>query len=128
MKQLLRIAALAMLAATPVLAQIIPLPGTQWGTGVAVDRRSVLFGEDGRVSGHAGCNTFTGSYAHTGVDLKIGPLATTRKMCGEMRMKQEKAWLDMLVRTDSYRLSQDRLRLMDAKNQEIISLTRRNYQ
>jgi heat shock protein HslJ len=128
MNKLLRILILTVALASPAIAQIVPLPGTQWGTGVAVDRRSVTFGEDGRVSGHAGCNTFTGSYTHTGVDLKIGPLATTRKMCGEMRMKQEQAWLDMLARTDSYRLSEDRLRLMDARNQEIISLTRRNYQ
>ena len=85
------------------------------------------FSADGRASGHAGCNTFMGSYTADGVNLKLGPLATTRKMCGEMRRAQEKAWLEMLGRIDSYRLNDDQLRLMDAGNKEIITLTRRSY-
>jgi heat shock protein HslJ len=126
MKHFLILLALAMFASA-ASAQDNPLAGSEWGTGVAVDRRSVQFGADGRASGNAGCNTFMGSYTADGVNLKLGPLATTRKMCGEMRMAQEKAWLDMLARIDSYRLNDDQLRLMDAGNKEIITLTRRNY-
>ncbi len=126
MKHFLILLALAMFASA-ASAQDNPLAGSEWGTGVAVDQRSVQFGADGRASGNAGCNTFMGSYTADGVNLKLGPLATTRKMCGEMRMAQEKAWLDMLARIDSYRLNDDQLRLMDAGNKEIITLTRRNY-
>ncbi len=126
MKRVLILLALA-LAAPPAFAQDNPLAGSEWGTGVAVDQRSVQFGADGRAFGNAGCNTFMGSYAADGVNLKLGPLATTRKMCGEMRMAHEKVWLDMLQRIDSYRLNDDRLQLMDAGNKEIITLTRRNY-
>ena len=126
MKRFLMLLALA-IAAPPALAQDNPLAGSQWGTGVAVDRRFVQFDADGRTSGDAGCNTFMGSYTADGVNLKLGPLATTRKMCGEMRMKHEQAWLDMLARIDSYRLNDDRLQLMDAGNKEIITLTRRKY-
>lgn len=37
--------------------------------------------ENGRATGFAGCNTFTGTYSLRGRDLTISALATTRKAC-----------------------------------------------
>jgi heat shock protein HslJ len=116
-----------MLPAPLALAQESPLAGSEWGTGVAVDTRFVRFGSGGKVNGSGGCNSFMGSYTADGVNLKVGPLATTRKMCGEARMARETAWLDMLARTDSYRAGDNQLRLMDADNKEIITLKRRDF-
>jgi heat shock protein HslJ len=41
------------------------------------------------IAGHAGCNSFRGPFVETGPDLKIGPLATTRKMCAPALMDLE---------------------------------------
>lgn len=53
--------------------------------------------EDGRVSGSAGCNTFQGAYATEGSQIKVGPLATTRRACDEALMTQEREFLAALA-------------------------------
>jgi putative lipoprotein len=42
-----------------------------------------------KISGHAGCNSFMGPFVETGPVVKIGPLATTRKMCAPALMDLE---------------------------------------
>jgi putative lipoprotein len=42
-----------------------------------------------RISGQAGCNSFSGAFVETGAVVKIGPLATTRKMCAPALMDLE---------------------------------------
>jgi len=77
-----------------------PLPGTEWGVhdpGGA--ERFLRFGGDGRVSGSAGCNRFTGPYERDGTRLSLGPLATTRRMCPSEVMEAEQAFLSALSRT-----------------------------
>lgn len=54
---------------------------------------TVQFGPAGRLSGHAGCNSFMGGVQVTQGQLKIGPLASTRKACPEAVMHQEAAFL-----------------------------------
>ena len=43
-----------------------------------------------RVSGRAGCNSFTGPYSHTGDRLEFGTLAATRMACPEPYMEYER--------------------------------------
>jgi len=50
---------------------------------------TLVFDDEGRVSGSGGCNRFTGSYAFTDGELSIGPLAGTKMMCPEAVMDQE---------------------------------------
>ncbi len=61
----------------------------------ASEKITLSFGEDGKVSGNAGCNNFSGSYTVEGDALSIGPLATTRKMCAQPQgvMQTEQAFL-----------------------------------
>ena len=42
---------------------------------------TIAFGADGRVSGFAGCNTFSGTYATDGPTLTVSRLATTKIGC-----------------------------------------------
>jgi putative lipoprotein len=42
-----------------------------------------------RISGHAGCNSFNGSFVETGAVVQFGPLMTTRKMCTPSLMDLE---------------------------------------
>ena len=50
----------------------------------------------GRVSGNAGCNNFTGSYAVNGGTIYFGPIAATKMACGEKEMTQEAKLLSVL--------------------------------
>lgn len=51
---------------------------------------------DGRISGTAGCNRFSGSYAVEGNVLSIGAIAATEMMCPEPQMAQESKFLSLL--------------------------------
>ena len=48
------------------------------------------------VSGSSGCNTFSGSYKLDGLNVTIGPLASTRMACEQAVMDQETAFLTAL--------------------------------
>lgn len=100
-------------AGTPIArlkAQSDRLAGSSWQvTGVNNGRQAVtgviggttltmVFGADGRLSGSAGCNTYTASYTADGRGIHIGPPAATRKACAqpEGAMAQEAAFLAAL--------------------------------
>jgi heat shock protein HslJ len=115
-----------------VLASFTPqstdLAGTNWQvTGFNNGRQAVVspildteltmeFGADGRVSGSAGCNRYTGSYTIEGRALRIGPAATTRRMCvkPEQIMEQEQQFLKALETVATMRQEGDRLELRTA--------------
>lgn len=103
------------------------LAGTEWnvtgynnGRGgvtslVPATELTVNFGTDGSVSGSAGCNTFTGSYAVDEADgIAFTPLAATRKMCpGEEIMDQESQFLAALANATNWEIRGDRLQMRD---------------
>ncbi|SEH14230.1 Heat shock protein HslJ [Sphingopyxis sp. YR583] len=70
------------------------LAGTNWsfvsigGTPVAGDRPTSLQFDGNRLSGSAGCNRFSGSYAVDGGTLKAGPLMATEMACPGMKLEQ----------------------------------------
>ncbi len=50
--------------------------------------------EDGKLTGNAGCNRFSGTYTRDGSRLSIAsPVATTRMQCGDEVMQQEREFL-----------------------------------
>lgn len=57
---------------------------------------TLQFDDQGRISGRASCNRFTGSYTLAADRLTIGPAATTRMACAEAQMGQEMRFLRML--------------------------------
>lgn len=78
------------------------LDGTQWqilsigGKVVLPDQQATLqFGND-RISGTAGCNRLSGSFAQQSDQITIGALATTRMACSPDLMAQEAAALAAL--------------------------------
>ncbi len=68
---------------------------------------------DPRVSGNAGCNTFSGDYALSGHDeIEIGPLATTRRACVDPALAtQEQQYTAALELATTYRVTGDQLTL-----------------
>jgi heat shock protein HslJ len=109
-------------------AQPTSLAGTSWtvisynngneavvtviiGTELTAD-----FGEDGSLSGSAGCNNYTTSYQVDGEAISIGPAATTRKMCAEPEgiMEQEAQYLAALETAATYRMEGENLEMRTA--------------
>jgi hypothetical protein len=66
-----------------------------------------------RVSGSSGCNRLMGGYRVEGEALTFDQLAGTRMACAE-GMETEKAFLDALARVARWRISGDKLELLDA--------------
>jgi len=119
---------------TFVVREPTPLAGTQWDVigynngkgGVASvvigTELSALFGEDGTLSGSAGCNNYNAAYevddasAAEG-EISIGPAASTRMFCGEPEgtMDQEGLYLAALEMAEVYSIQGDRLQLRTAE-------------
>jgi heat shock protein HslJ len=84
-----------------------PIPGTEL---------TATFAEDGTLSGSAGCNGYTASYAAVDGVLEISPPASTRKFCAEPEgvMDQEASYLAALQQTARYRIGENGLELLHA--------------
>ena len=110
------------------VAQPSTLAGTAWRvTGYNNGKQAVVsvladtaltiaFDADGRASGSAGCNNFTGSYIQDGDKVTFGPAASTRRMCArpEGIMEQEARFLKALETVSTARLEGDSLELRTA--------------
>ena len=117
-------------------AQSTKLGGTQWVvTGYNNGKQAVVsvlngtsltaeFGEDGKLSGSAGCNRYTSTYEVTGKAIQIGQAGVTRMFCGEPagRMEQETQFLAALQGATTYSMEGSRLELRNADGALMVSL------
>ena len=89
-------------------------------------RVTLAFSEDGRVSGSAGCNAFTGAYTVDEDELSIRGLTATRKMCADPAglMEQESAFLQVLTPGMRVRVEGTRLELRHADGALVLNATR----
>ena len=92
-----------------------------------VDKRfaRLVFETGGRLSGHTGCNTLNAAYTLEGDRLKIGPVATTRRLCPELQREQEDRVLTALELAATARVRPDGiLELRDAEGRGVLRATR----
>lgn len=80
--------------------------------------------EEGRASGHSGCNRFMGQATIDGEKISFGALAGTRMACAEALMDIEQKYLDALSKTASFRIDETerKLVLVDAEGEEVVRL------
>ena len=90
-------------------------------TGTAL---SVAF-EKGTVSGQAGCNTFRATFSTDGSRITVGPAATTRKMCGDAVMTQEREFLKALESATTWSIDAGLLHLHRADGERVLVGPRR---
>ena len=84
-----------------------PLPG--WSP------RSLEFGPEGlRITGNAGVNRFGARYEQYGSELKLGPLALTRRLGPEEILDGERLYTQLLSRVVAWRQDDERLVLISA--------------
>lgn len=92
-----------------------PLHGTAWTLDTLVDgetassipqgvRATLKLGEDGKVSGNAGCNGFGGSFTAKAGKISFSNLGVTRMACGGDKDAVEKAVLAVLDGTVAYQI------------------------
>jgi heat shock protein HslJ len=80
------------------------------GTGI-----SAQFTADGKVSGSAGCNRYTGGYTVSGKTITFSsPMALTMMMCEPAIMEQESAYMKALSEAKTFAVNQDQLTLAGA--------------
>ncbi len=68
---------------------------------------------DGKVSGNAGVNQYSGSYETDGSKLSIGPLLSTQMAGDPAIMEQEAAYLAALQAAGAYKVDGDKLTIND---------------
>ena len=85
------------------------LPGAQSAALATLKRPVTMRLESGRLTGFAGCNNFSGSYALDGDQLKIGPVASTQMACPEPGSSIETAFHKALSGTLRFALDGDHL-------------------
>ena len=77
------------------------------GTGISAE-----FAADGKVSGSAGCNRYSGTYTVSGSNITFSsPLASTMMMCEQAVMDQESVYLKALGEAKTYAVNGNQLTL-----------------
>lgn len=82
----------------------------------------VLFEVDGSVTGHGGCNRFTGSLASSDSGIAVGQLASTRMACSEEIMNREMAFMEAVQQTTGFRGDGQRMNLLDSEGNVLVTL------
>jgi len=120
------VVALTLCGATAVAGP--ELGGTSWklmqlGPNGALDEApaTLSFSKDGKVSGNGGCNSFQGTYTVSGMALKIGPLASTMKACGDAADNQESSLLKALEQAQTFQIGATQLQIITKMWPEPIS-------
>ncbi|NVO66666.1 META domain-containing protein [Methanofollis tationis] len=102
-----------------------PLIGTTWtleslysgdtvSSVVAGSMITAIFGEDGSLTGSAGCNRYFATCTLSGASLSIGQIGSTKMHCtAEGIMEQETTYLNLLGDVKRYAIEGDRLDLLD---------------
>jgi heat shock protein HslJ len=120
--------------ATPVPLERTPLTGTGWtlisglsgpGTWNVLPGTVITasFGEDGQVSGSAGCNNYFAAYQSRLNSLTVGTAATTRMYCENPAgiMNQETLYLSNLEGAATYAMEGDLLMVYDTTGKTLLT-------
>ncbi len=114
----------------PGSARAVPLEQTHWklveikGASVSpgAGRRGphIAFDpEKKRVTGYGGVNNFFGGYEMSGEALRMPRLASTRRAGPPELMELESTFLTALAATASYRITGDKLELLDSSGRAL---------
>ncbi len=91
---------------------------------VSDSKASLLFDNQGRMSGNAGCNGFSGDYKYANGQLMPGTLMSTMMACSDSLMQQESAMLETLNGTLKIEIDKDTLRIYSADGQSLLTFSR----
>ena len=88
-------------------------------TGTTV---TIKFGEDGRVSGSTGCNSYGGTYEVHGDNITFSRIVSTRRACLDQNAnEQEHRFLSTLETASRFRLSSNRLTILSDRGRSVLN-------
>lgn len=99
--------------------QVLDVSGREMVEGA---KATMAFSAGGTVSGSTGCNSFNGAFTSQDARIAFGPLVTTRMMCPEPVMEQERFVLDTLNDVISAGVNEDGLLFLSTLNGDVIRL------
>jgi heat shock protein HslJ len=106
------------------------LAGTRWvvtsidGSAPAGPALTADFGNDGRVSGDAGCNSYSGPFIQDGRNVQFGELLSTRRACvDDGRQRQETRVLNILQGPTTLQLNRNRLTVRGRQGYVVLTLS-----
>ncbi len=67
-------------------------------------RTTIMFGQDGRLSGDAACNRYFADYQADGTELQIEKAGVTKRACAPAVMDQESRFLNVFNAVNGYRI------------------------
>ncbi len=70
-------------------------------------RTTLVFDQQGQISGRAGCNRYTGSFQLQGASFEVRGMSTTRMICVLALMEQEARFLAVLAQARAWQLQRD---------------------
>ncbi|MCP1661426.1 heat shock protein HslJ [Methanocalculus sp. AMF5] len=111
------------------------LSGTSWVLAAYEDRdgqltraavqATISFSDDGTLSGHAGCNSYSAEYREgRGAIVMSSPVATGLSCDDERVMEQEMRYLYLLTRVQSFEIEGDILTMYGPGDREILAFGR----
>jgi len=81
------------------------------------------FGEDGKVGGSSGCNSYTTSYSVSGKKISFGEqIASTMMACPDPVMQQERDYIEALSSAVTFEIADDTLILYDTDGKTLATL------
>ena len=80
--------------------------------------------QDGKISGTGGCNRYMGGMEIKGDKVKVQPVGATLMACPPPMMQQDSKFHAALNLVTSWKLSKNKLILIDSKNREVLRLKR----
>ena len=85
------------------------------------------FGEEGEMTGNAGCNDYFGAYEADGENISMGPFGTTRKACQEPEgiMQQESEYLAALETAATYKIDGATMNMRTAEGSTVANFRRK---
>lgn len=114
------------------------LPNTSWQvanynngkegvvSSLSTERMSVTFDKNGRITGHAGCNRFFGTYSHNPANksITISQIGATKMYCQQPEgvMQEESLFLQALASAKTFRRSGATLELFNQQGVHAVGL------
>jgi heat shock protein HslJ len=111
-----------------------PITGTNWkalkifGSAADAADSQLNITNDGTINGNTGCNNYQGPIEIKGATMKVGLLATTRKMCEPAVSGQERAFLEALAAARTWMRTGGTLLLLDENSKASMELSLLNEQ
>lgn len=97
--------------------------GTVSSSSIQAAQQSLVFDNQGKISGNAGCNNYFGSYQVEGNTLTFNEVGSTKMFCGDGLMAEESAFLAALQEADTYKITGDSLQIYAADETTLVSFS-----